>query len=192
MFFLPNLDSTLNVLAAMVTPAVMILATSSLILTTTNRLVRVVDRVREMLPQFETLARSDAPDASKMTMLFDDLRRATVRARVGQQALAQLYLGLGAFVATSIALGAVTFARLNAGWMPLLFGAIGVVLLFSASILLIIESRIALASAYAEMDYIRRITSHLAQPELRKTRRWRMFRGSVMRMRPFPSTLRPW
>jgi len=96
MFFLPNLDSTLNVLAAMVTPAVMILATSSLILTTTNRLVRVVDRVREMLPQFETLARSDAPDASKMTMLFDDLRRATVRARVGQQALAQLYLGLGA------------------------------------------------------------------------------------------------
>jgi len=177
MFFLPNLDSTLNVLAAMVTPAVMILATSSLILTTTNRLVRVVDRVREMLPQFETLARSDAPDASKMTMLFDDLRRATVRARVGQQALAQLYLGLGAFVATSIALGAVTFARLNAGWMPLLFGAIGVVLLFSASILLIIQSRIALASAYAEMDYIRRFTSHLAQPELRKTRRWRMFRA---------------
>ena len=79
-------------------------------------------------------------------------------------------------MATSIALGAVTFARLNAGWMPLLFGAIGVVLLFSVSILLIIESRIALASAYAEMDYIRRITSHLAQPERRKTRRWRMFR----------------
>jgi len=66
MFFLPNLDSTLNVLAAMVTPAVMILATSSLILTTTNRLVRVVGRVREMLPEFETLARSDAPDASKI------------------------------------------------------------------------------------------------------------------------------
>jgi len=31
-----------------------------------------------------------------MTMPFDDLRRGTVRARVGQQALAQLYLGLGA------------------------------------------------------------------------------------------------
>ena len=70
----------------------------------------------------------------------------------------------------------VTFARLDAGWMPLLFGAIGVVLLFSASILLIFESRIALASAYAEMDYIRRIASHLARPELRKTRRWRMLR----------------
>lgn len=176
MFLFPNLDSTLSVLAAIVTPAVMILATSSLILTTTNRLVRIVDRVREMLPEFEALVRSDAPDDSKVSMLFDDLRRATVRARVGQQALAQLYLGLGAFVATSIALGVVTYARLDAGWMPLLFGAVGMALLFSASILLIFESRIALASAYAEMDYIRRITSHLAQPELRKKRRWRMFR----------------
>jgi hypothetical protein len=69
------------VLAAMVTPAVMILATSSLILTTTNRLVRVVDRVREMLPEFEALASSDSPDNPKMAMLFDDLHRATVRAR---------------------------------------------------------------------------------------------------------------
>jgi len=107
-----------------------------------------------------------------MGMLFDDLGRATIRARLGQQALAQLYLGLGAFLATSIALSVVTFARLDAGWVPLLFGAIGVALLFSASVLLIFESRIALASAYAEMDYIRRITSHLARPELRKTRRW--------------------
>jgi hypothetical protein len=176
MFSLPSLDSTLGILSTMITPAVMILATSSLILTTTNRLVRIVDRVREMLPEFETLARSEQPDDSKMAMLFDDLGRATVRARLGQQALAQLYLGLGAFLATSIALGIVTFARLDAGWLPLLFGAIGVVLLFSASTLLIFESRIALASAYAEMDYIRRISSHLARPKLHSTSRWRLFR----------------
>ena len=50
-----------------------------------------------------------------MAMLFDDLGRATVGARLGQRALAQLYLGLGAFVATSIALGVVTFTRLAAG-----------------------------------------------------------------------------
>ena len=90
--------------------------------------------------------------------------------------MAQLYLGLGAFWATSITLGVVTFARLNAGWVPLLFGAIGVALLFSASILLIFESRIALACAYAEMDYIRHISGHLAPPALRKLHGWRMFR----------------
>jgi hypothetical protein len=165
MFSLPTLDTTLGVLSAMITPAVMILATSSLILTTTNRLVRIVDRVREMLPEVEMLARSEHPDESKMAMLFDDLGRATIRARLGQRALAQLYLGLGAFLATSIALGVLTFAKVDAGWMPLLLGGIGVLLLFSASLLLIFESRIALASAYAEMDYIRRIASHLARPK---------------------------
>jgi len=176
MFLLPTLESTLGVLSAMITPAVMILATSSLILTTTNRLVRIVDRVREMLPQFEALARSEQPDEMKMAMLFDDLARATIRARLGQQALAQLYLGLGAFLATSITLGVVTYARFDAAWAPLLFGGIGVVLLFSASILLIFESRIALASAYAEMDYIRLISGHLARPTLRRRRRWQLFR----------------
>ena len=176
MFSLPNLDSTLGVLSAMITPAVMILATSSLILTTTNRLVRIVDRVREMLPEFEALPHAEQPDEMKRVMLFEDLGRATTRARIGQQALSQLYLGLGAFLATSITLGVVTFARLDAAWLPLLFGAIGVALLFSASILLIFESRIALASAYAEMDYIRHISRHLASPELRKTRGWRLFR----------------
>src|SRR5262245_17786244 len=140
-FSLPTLEASLSVLTAMVTPALMILALRSLILTTTNRLVRVVDRVREMLPEFEQLVRSEQADGRKRDMLFEDLGRATTRARIGQQALAQLYLGLGAFLATSIALGVVTFTGLNAGWLPLLFGAVGVVLLFSASILLIFESR---------------------------------------------------
>jgi len=78
MFSLPSLDSTLGVLSAMVTPAVMILATSSLILTTTNRLVRIVDRVREMLPEFETLARSAQPDVDQpasSSCLFVEPRR---------------------------------------------------------------------------------------------------------------------
>ena len=56
------------------------------------------------------------------------------------------------FLATSIVLGVVTYARLEVGWGPLLLGAVGVALLFGASVLLIFKSRIALASAYAEMD----------------------------------------
>ena len=121
-FSLPSLDSTLSILSAMITPAVMILAISSLILTTTNRFVRIVDRVREMLPEFEKLVQTEKPDEAKVIMLFAELGRATVRASHGQHALAQLYLALGAFLATSIALGVVTYAQLDAGWMPLLLG----------------------------------------------------------------------
>ena len=176
MFPIPDLSSTLNVLSAMVTPAVLILATGSLILTTTNRLVRVIDRVREMLPEFESLAKSENPDETKRKMLFEQLDRATIRARLAQRALTQLYLGLTVFLATSVALGVVAFARLDAAWIPLLLGVIGVGLLLNASVLLIIETRIALASTYSEMDYIRKISHVHAPPELKKGGMWwRMF-----------------
>lgn len=175
----PTLDSTLGVLSAMITPAVLILATGSLILTTTNRLVRVIDRVREMVPEFEKLAepgQSDELAEEKRRMLFGQLDRATVRARLIQRALSRLYLGLSLFLATSVALGVVAFARLNAAWIPLTLGVIGVALLFSASLLLIFESRIALTSTYEEMDYIRRISRHHAPPELRQRGAlWRLF-----------------
>ncbi|HUP44797.1 MAG TPA: DUF2721 domain-containing protein [Thermoanaerobaculia bacterium] len=174
-FEAPSLPSTLNVLSAMITPAVLILATSSLILTTTNRLVRVVDRVRAMLPEFERQADSESDDPRSLErrqMLFGQLDRATVRARLIQKAITRLYTALSAFLATSAALGITAFTHIEAAWLPLSLGVIGVALLFSASILLILESRIALASTYAEMDYIRRISRSAAPEGHRGPRRW--------------------
>lgn len=171
----PTLDTTMGVLSAMITPAVMILATGSLILTTTNRLVRVIDRVREMLPEFEKQADLEAQDersVEKRLMLFQQLDRATVRARLIQKALTRLYTALSLFLATSVTLGVIALTHFTATWFALLLGLIGVLLLFSASILLILESRIALAATYAEMDYIRRISRHHAPDAHRGARRW--------------------
>ena len=106
----PNLDTTISVISAMITPAVLILATGSLILTTTNRLVRVVDRVRAMLPEFEQQAAEKSLDAlqqERRDMLFRQLDRATIRARLIQKALARLYIALSVFLATSVALGVI-------------------------------------------------------------------------------------
>lgn len=175
-FTAPTLSSTQDVFAAMITPAVLILATGSLILTTTNRLVRVIDRVREMLPEFEAFAKEGTHDEigeQKRTMMFEQLERSTVRARLIQRALTRLYLGLGLFLATSVSLGIMTLARLDAAWIPLTLGLAATGLLFSASLLLIFESRISLSATYAEMDYIRRISHQHAPPELRERRkRW--------------------
>ena len=173
-FTTPNFDTTINVLSAMITPAVMILATGSLILTTTNRLVRVIDRVRAMLPEFEKQAADKSLDAlaeEKRSMLFEQLDRATVRARLIQKALARLYIALSVFLATSVTLGIIALTHFTAAWIALILGLIGAGLLFSASILLILESRISLAATYAEMDYIRRISHHHA-PERRTPGRW--------------------
>ena len=177
-FTAPTLDATLSVLSAMITPAVMILATGSLILTTTNRLVRVVDRVREMLPEFEQQAALDLHDErseEKRAMMLEQLERATIRARLIQTALTRLYTALGFFLATSVALGIISLTHLEAAWPALVLGLIGVCLLFYASVLLIFESRISLASTYAEMDYIRRISRHHGGPAQRERRWYQLF-----------------
>jgi len=68
------LSSALTVLSAMITPAVLILACGSLILTTSQRLTRVIDRVRELSKEIEEVAgdtRGEEFIREKRTMLFD-------------------------------------------------------------------------------------------------------------------------
>lgn len=169
----PSLNSAVDVLSTMITPAVLIMACGSLILTTSTRLIRAVDRVREIAPELEKLAADESGDdrtEQKRTVMFEQLDRATTRARLLQRALTQLYASLSFFVATSAALGAVAFTGINAAWLPLLLGLIGAVLLLSASLLLIFESRVALAATLAEMDYVRRISHHHASLERRERR----------------------
>lgn len=153
----PTLTSALGVLSAMVTPAILIMACGSLILTTSSRLIRAVDRAREYIPEMEKIAEerdADEMTEEKHTMVLDQLSRTTKRVRYLQRALAQLYGALGVFVATSVAIGVIALSGMHFAWIPLVLGFIGAGLLFNASALLIIESRIALAATFAEMDYV--------------------------------------
>ncbi|HEX7151283.1 MAG TPA: DUF2721 domain-containing protein [Thermoanaerobaculia bacterium] len=152
-----EISSVLEVLSAMITPAVLILASGSLILTTSNRLTRVVDRVREMAKEVEELEEKVEPQPhleEKRTLLFAQLDRSTRRSRILQKSMTRLYIALAMFVATSVAIGIVTLFGVHFAWVPLSLGFIGAGLMFSASVHLIFESRIALQTTYAEMDYI--------------------------------------
>ena len=152
-----ELASVLDVLGAMITPAVLILASSSLLITTSNRSIRCVDRVRERAAELEALGEvHDEHTDHKRDHLFKQLEVNTRRARLLQKALSRLYLGVGFFVATSVSIGVVALLHVNVGFIPMLLGFIGAGLLFSASVYLIFESRLALATTYAEMDYIAR------------------------------------
>ena len=158
-----SLTATLGVLSAMITPAVLILASGSLILTTSSRLIRAVDRVREILPLMEHLTPNDA---SRRAMLMNQLAKTTMRARMLQHTLSLLYTAIGLFVATSVSIGVIALLSLQLAWIPLLLGFVGAGLLFAASMLLIYESRIAIRALYAEMDYI----THLASSGARASR----------------------
>src|SRR5712691_243836 len=121
-----NVQSVLSIFTAMLTPAVLILATGSLLLTTSNRATRVIDRIREMMSEVERLVGvEDAVADEKRTLLFAQIQRSTLRARFLQRALSLLYLALGMFVVTSISIGVLTLTALNLGWLLLILGFLG-------------------------------------------------------------------
>jgi hypothetical protein len=152
-----ELSSVLDVLGAMITPAVLILASSSLLITTSSRSIRCVDRVRERAEELQSLGQAQDEGTEKRRLhLYKQLEINTRRARLLQKAMSRLYFAISFFIATSVSIGVVSLLHVDIGWVPLVLGFFGAGLLFSSSVYLIFESRLALATTFEEMDYIDR------------------------------------
>lgn len=152
-----ELASVLDVLGAMITPAVLILASSSLLITTSARSIRCVDRVRERAAELEELgSATDEPTERRRQHLYKQLEINTRRARLLTKAMSGLYIGISFFIGTSIAIGVVSLLHVDIGWVPMVLGFFGALLLFASSLALIVESRMALLTTAEEMDYINR------------------------------------
>ena len=149
-------DAAIAVLTAMITPAVLISACGSMILSTSSRLGRVVDRVRSLADRLEDLREERDPAlAERQASIFQQLDKLTSRARILQRCMVTFYLSLGMFVATSVAIGIVPFTgnqRYN--MIPVVLGLAGACFLFYGSVLLILEARLALSTIHGEMDFI--------------------------------------
>src|SRR5687767_725731 len=104
------MSSAIAVLTAMITPAVLISACGSMILSTSARLGRVVDRVRALSDRVEEMAENPVDTEvarERQAVIFSQLDRLTSRARILQRSMVTFYVALGLFVATSVAIGAV-------------------------------------------------------------------------------------
>jgi len=162
-------SGSLAVLTAMITPAVLISASGTMILSTSTRLGRVVDRVRSLSDRLQTLSDGDPKMdlfEEKRAMIFDQLDKLTSRSRLLQRALTTFYLAVGVFVATSVAIGIVSFFSARWAFIPVAFGLIGAFFLFYGSMLLVFEARLALSTTHAEMDFIWRTSKRFVPPEL--------------------------
>jgi Protein of unknown function (DUF2721) len=162
-------STTFNVLSALITPAVLISACGSLVISTSTRLARIVDRVRELRSVIETMAKSE----EGIDFLED--RRAEVerqiliharRSRLIQNALTGFYVSLSIFVAATVAIGVISiFPHWLPGalWAPNLLGVIGTVILFYGCVMLIAETRLALRSVNSEMEFTMRLREKYKQ-----------------------------
>jgi hypothetical protein len=181
------LSPILTVLSAMITPVVLISACASLILSTSNRLNRVGDRLYAWSDEFEALAQEPPESAAtreRRAMIFEQLDLQTSRARLLQRSLSTCHVALGLFVGTSVAIGIVGVAgMLGYGWqlftvLPIALSLIGAGYLFYGSYLLVTEARLALRAADREMDFMWRQGQRLAPAELLE---WRAHRRAGRR-----------
>src|SRR5438105_12699358 len=132
------LSGTIEFLTAMVTPALLISATGSLVLSTSTRLGRVVDRVRNLEERLSELIYLEDKDEvplydRRVEVIVDLLDKVTSRSRILSRALAALYYGLGMFVLTSVTIAIAAFFS-TARWVPIPVGVVGIMFLFWGSI----------------------------------------------------------
>ena len=151
------LNSTIEFLTAMVTPTLLISATGSLVLSTSTRLGRVVDRVRELEKRLSDLI---LVESKADVLLYDErvevivhlLDKVTSRARILQKAMGAFYYGLGFFILTSVSIAIAGFVN-TYRWLPIPIGIVGIIFLFYGSLLMLLETRMATATVNAEMDF---------------------------------------
>jgi uncharacterized protein DUF2721 len=161
----------------MITPAVLISACGTLIFSTSNRLARIVDRVRELSRTIETLFSDDAIKfvEERHAELERQIATHARRSRLIQQSLTSFYISLGIFVGTTISIGLDAWLH-NIAWLPSTLGITGTLVLFYGCVLLIAEARLALRSVKAEMEFTLRLSARYgalseSSPEVREKSR---------------------
>lgn len=132
---------TVALIAAMVTPALLILGATSLVASALVRMGRVVDRTRALA------AAIHAGESSRLGVNEARLRiwleRHAIRARHAERSIGLLYSAVVVFIATCLSIAA---DRAGAGWPVWLPGALaigGTLLLLAGGTFMVAESRLS-------------------------------------------------
>ncbi len=150
---IPSLAGT-EILAGMIAPAVLISASASLIFSTANRLGRIFDRVNLLKTEVEGVvdSRLSYPE-ERLAYLRRQLKIQKKRASLIQKSMAALYTATLFFVSSSLSLGIVVAASIDAAWIATGFALGGGLFLFVASALLLYESRYNLNFIQGQINF---------------------------------------
>lgn len=135
-----------GILTSMLAPALLMAATGSLLISANNRLARVVDRLRSIIGQLE------GGDDMTRAELEDQILRHRRRARLVLRACLMLYLALGAFVGTSLALAVDAVLGFRLPYLPTGMAVVGVLGLLVASVYLGREVILSVGGFDQELD----------------------------------------
>lgn len=160
----PEFMSSLSVLSAMITPAVLISACGALILSTSTRLGRSTDRVRALTRRFKELVtvqgQQEPLAREEKQLIISQLPRITRRVRLIQRSLTAFYASVGLFVLTSVITGGSALLGLNTAALPVVLAMTGAAFLLYASLLLTVEAQLSYQITRDEMRFLERLGRH--------------------------------
>jgi hypothetical protein len=172
--------SAMAVMTAMITPAVLISACGLLLLSTTNRVGRVFDRVRSLPGRLEELEKAKAEVPlydERRALIFELVAMLSRRARLLQWSQALFYLAVAMFVTTSIGIGLVAIGWMQYAWVNVGLSLAGGVMLLVASVFLILESQLGLKMTQVELQFLNRLGEHYARRDAARPPRGAAGRG---------------
>ncbi|WP_411821560.1 DUF2721 domain-containing protein [Leptospira sp. 'Mane'] len=146
--------SNSEILSGMITPAVLISASASLIFSTANRLGRIFDRVNLLKAEVEKMleGKLDYPNERK-EYLANQLTIQKKRAVLIQRSMAFLYMATSLFVISSLTLAIVLAVSKEHSWIPTTIALLGGMFLFLASAFLLYESRYNLTFIMGQIEF---------------------------------------
>ncbi len=154
------LDAPYETLTAMITPAIFLTANASLIISTSNRMSRVVDRIRVLNDLLDNMGRGVSTHdyvTERVEHIRDQLQRLEWRNDRIRYALTTLYIAFTTFVGTSLALAFDVMAGNRLIALPIGLAVAGVGLLLFASVNLALEALEALRTNRLEIRFYREL-----------------------------------
>jgi hypothetical protein len=136
-------------IAAMITPALLLLGSASLVASALMRMARVVDRARILV----TIAHEGSTD--KIGVTTDQLRSWLVshakRARYTERSITLLYVAIVVFISTCLSIGLDRATGDSLSWLPVVLAVTGTLFLLMGGAYMVAESRLSGAQISAEI-----------------------------------------
>jgi hypothetical protein len=135
----------------MITPALLLLGSASLVTSALMRMGRVVDRARVLA----TIAHEQTSDRTGVTetQLRAWLQSHAKRARYAERSITALYAAIVVFIATCLSIGLDRFADNSVGWLPVTLAIAGILLLLTGGAYMVAESRLSGEQIRAEIQH---------------------------------------
>lgn len=139
------------IISAMITPALLILGSASLVATALQRLARAIDRARAMLQLSDEEARrlGQTQDMSKRW-----LERYATRSLMAERAVTAFFLAVGLLVIDCLSIAIDRYFADTLTWLPVSLTILGMGMILAGAYFMVQESRLANLQIREEIQHL--------------------------------------